>query len=58
MREKWIMYIESLEQAGEKMTEEKWREWIQKESRDYEEPITEDDITYIIGELEADGFVL
>lgn len=57
-------YIDSLEYAGEKLTEEEWHKWIEKECKDAakdnenSEPYTDEEIDCIIGRLDEDGFVL
>lgn len=52
-----LEYIGSLEASGEKLTREDWIDWILKESKDYSEPVTEDDISFILTELETDGYI-
>lgn len=53
-----LEYIGSLKASGEKLTREEWIEWIKKEAKDYKEEITEEDIKFILKELEEDGYIL
>lgn len=57
MREKWQAYIDSLEQADEKLTKEEWVQWINKEADDYNEDIDEEDVEYILWVLDEDGYI-
>lgn len=53
-------YIESLEAAGQKMTEDEWRDIIEKEVEDIEKQTGEEpdiDIDEVIRELELDDFI-
>ena len=56
-------YIESLEDAGEKLTRQEWIDWIKAENADLMAqsenvlPLSDDDIKHIIEKLETDGFI-
>jgi len=53
-------YISSLEENGNQMSENKWREWIEKEIKDIkaQDPDAEVvDIDEVINRLAADGYV-
>lgn len=54
-------YIDSLENSGEKLTEEAWRDWISKEIKDMQQqnPQTKIiDIDEVMEILKKDGFVI
>lgn len=54
-------YIESLEASGEKLTEEAWRNWINKEIDDMQKQNPQTkliDIDEVIETLKKDGFVI
>jgi len=54
-------YIDSLETSGEKLTEEAWRDWINKEIDDMQKqnPQTKIiDINEVMETLKKDGFVI
>lgn len=52
-------YIDSLEAAGEKLTEQAWREWIAHEIEDLEKQGVKNDIDIdaVIRALNADGLI-
>lgn len=55
-------YIESLEAAGEKMTAEAWRAWIEREIEDLKrqgapDDVIDIDIERVIDRLDADGYI-
>lgn len=52
-----LEYIGSLENAGVIYTADGWKDIIQAECRDYEQGLADHEISWIIEELEADGFV-
>ena len=49
-------YIATLKQ-GEALTEEEWTAWIAQEARDHDEGLTAEQIGWIVGKLDEDGFV-
>ena len=54
-------YIESLEASGEKLTEEAWRGWINKEIDDMQKQNPQTkliDIDEVMETLKKDGFVI
>lgn len=63
MKEDIRVYIDSLEQAGEKLTEQEWRDWIVKENKEYMaqdervKALDEEDIELIIKTLTEEGYI-
>lgn len=54
-------YISSLEENGNQMSENEWREWIEKETEDIKaqdpDADVKVDIDAVIERLEADGYI-